>query len=131
MYYVVSHKNITKAVWNILVQLSSLNSTIYVVPGIGFQVSVFRCQETDIRSSKVERASAPAGTACDEPFGRGLRAERFSRVEVRPASPMHCLLTPETRHLKNKAVFCILKAGHNTILEITMKVVQKGIKCSV
>ena len=50
----VSHKNVTKAVWYILVQLSSLNNTVFKVSGVSVQVSV-----PEDRSQT---------TACDEEF---------------------------------------------------------------
>jgi hypothetical protein len=38
---VMSHKNVTKVVWYILVQLSSLNNTMTMVSGVSVQVSGF------------------------------------------------------------------------------------------
>jgi hypothetical protein len=35
----MSHKNVTKVVWYILVQLSSLNNTMSMVSGVSVQVS--------------------------------------------------------------------------------------------
>jgi hypothetical protein len=37
----MSHKNVTKVVWYILVQLSSLNNTMSMVSGVSVQVSAF------------------------------------------------------------------------------------------
>jgi DNA relaxase NicK len=39
VYSVMSHKNVIKIVWYILVQLSSLNNTMSLVSGAGCQVS--------------------------------------------------------------------------------------------
>jgi hypothetical protein len=36
----MSYKNVTKVVWYILVQLSSLNNTMSMVSGVSVQVSV-------------------------------------------------------------------------------------------
>jgi hypothetical protein len=40
-FSVMSHKNVTKVVWYILVQLSSLNNTMSMVSGVSVQVSAF------------------------------------------------------------------------------------------
>ena len=65
---VVPHKNVTKVVWYSLVKLSSLNNIMSMVSGGSVQVSGrYRGQNT----------------ACDEPIGRELRAERLSRAENR------------------------------------------------
>ncbi len=37
----MSHKNVTKVVWYILAQLSSLNNTMSMVSGVSVQVSGF------------------------------------------------------------------------------------------
>jgi hypothetical protein len=37
----MSHNNVTKVVWYILVQLSSLNNTMPMVSGVSVQVSAF------------------------------------------------------------------------------------------
>ena len=42
---VMSHKNVTKVVWYILVQVSSLNNTMSMVSGVSVQISRFRGSE--------------------------------------------------------------------------------------
>ena len=41
VFSVMSHKNVTKVVWYILVELSSLNNTMSMVSGVSVQVSAF------------------------------------------------------------------------------------------
>ncbi len=47
---VMPHKNVTKDVWYILVQLSSLNNTMSMVSGVSVQVSV-RVQRFRVRTT--------------------------------------------------------------------------------
>ncbi len=54
----MSHKNVTKVVWYILVQLSSLNNTMSMVSGVSVQVSgAMKIQRTEHRKQM---------TVCDE-----------------------------------------------------------------
>ena len=72
---VMSHKNVTKVVWYILVQLSSLNNTMSMVSGVSVQVSgAMKIQRTEHRKQM---------TACDElpSTNSGLEPVESSRVE--------------------------------------------------
>ena len=48
VFSVMSHKNVTKVVWYILVELSSLNNTMSMVSGVSVQVSV-RAQGSEVQ----------------------------------------------------------------------------------
>ena len=61
----MSHKNVTKAVWYILVQLSSLNNTMSKVSGVSVQVSdAMKIQRTEHRKQMAEDKGQTVSAFC-------------------------------------------------------------------
>jgi hypothetical protein len=50
----MSHKNVTKVVWYVLVQKSSLNNTMFMVSGVSVQVSAGKFRNCEFRNLGIE-----------------------------------------------------------------------------
>jgi ribosomal protein S9 len=64
----MSHRNVTKVVWYILVQLSYLNNTMSMVSGVSVQVSV-RVHGSEVQKKAV-RTTLNAGLLNVEPLSQ-------------------------------------------------------------
>jgi hypothetical protein len=77
----MSHKNVTKVVWYILVQLSSLNNTMPMVSGVSVQVSAFWSLAS--RFWLLDSSQGP-DTSCETPPGRNSE-----QIERRTSNVQH------------------------------------------
>jgi hypothetical protein len=54
VYSGMSHKNVTKVMWYVLVQKSSLNNTMFMVSGVSVQVSAGKFRNCEFRNLGIE-----------------------------------------------------------------------------
>ena len=84
----MSHKNVIKVVWHVLMQLSSLNITC-----LWFQVSVFRCQLSEDRSQTTACEELPSARSGPE-LGEGSRVEDGLQKLEKEALNLNSVICP-------------------------------------